>query len=452
LETFRWDIIRIQLPQPAAAGSYPSWWAFRDAVITLAREQVQTSDYDVNGDGVIDVVWSIVSNGEADVPFALGGASRNAGANLFVDGQASGSVTAGATGNFNHEVGHCLGLPDMYGPYTTLNKLTFMADSWALPPQDFSAYERVKLGWLKPHVVQATTIGVWLPSAHEELAAVMIPTGRSPEYFLIEYRNPPATGYGSAGPDYKGLAVYHVLEGSSMGQDPPLVKLEPADGGIVPNQEVDPNDYAYPENLVLLRPMVLRSYYNDRDEVFRIENVVWRDGGLAFDLVMAAPLPRTNLLTNASFETGWPPDRPDGWSPESFGTTGVTFVWPSPLAAHGESSALLASSGYDAWWRQTVTGLTSGQPYLLCGALKGEAIQDMDGHIGAHVSLLDGFVRSEGLFGTFGWTNSCVRFTAQTSQVDVACRLGRFGSGVSGKLWCDDFTLEYALLGSAFLP
>ena len=63
LETMRWDIIRVQLPQPAVAGAYPDWSEFRDAVITLARQQVRTEDYDVNVDGVIDAAWLIVSSG-----------------------------------------------------------------------------------------------------------------------------------------------------------------------------------------------------------------------------------------------------------------------------------------------------------------------------------------------------------------------------------------------------
>ena len=140
-----------------------------------------------------------------------------------------------------------------------MNKLTVMNDSWALPPQDFSAYERVALGWVEPEVVRTSRHGVWLPSANQQLAAVMVPTVRPAEYFLIEFRDPPPTGYGSATQGYKGLAVYHVLAGSSMWQDPPLVKLEPADGEIAPNQALDPNDFIFPENPELPRPFVLRS-------------------------------------------------------------------------------------------------------------------------------------------------------------------------------------------------
>jgi hypothetical protein len=56
---------------------------------------------------------------------------------------------------------------------------------------------------------------------------------------------------------------------------------------------------------------------------------------------------------------------------------------------------------------------------------------------------MGGFVRSEGLQGTFDWTQRCVSFIAETPRVDVACRLGFYGSTISGKAWCDDFTLEH---------
>ena len=454
LEAFRWDIIRVQLPRGAVPDGYPSWPAFREAVVALAREQVRVADYDVNNDGIIDAAWSVVSSGFESVPFAIGGASSSGGACIFVDGQASGSVQAGATGNFNHELGHCLGLPDMYGTYSTLNKLTVMNDSWALPPQDFSAYERVALEWVEPEVIRTSRYGVWLPSANEHFAAVMVPTARPTEYFLIELRNPPRTGYGSATQGYRGLAVYHVIAGSSMWQDPPLVKLEPADGEIAPNQPLDPNDFISPENPELSRPFVVRSYYDDRDEIFRIDNVAWRDDGLAFDIVImpqSNPTPASNLLLNGSFETGQS-GTPQAWIPGWWVPQDASFEWPEPIASEGVSSASLQSvSGNDIRWSQSVATVP-GEHYQLCGFLKGESVAGVQGDVAANVSLLGGFVRSETLSGTFNWTQSCVSFTADTSRVEVACRLGFYGSTAAGKVWCDDFTLEHVRLHSAFEP
>jgi hypothetical protein len=454
LEDFRWDIIRVQLPHRAVPEAYPGWTAFREAVVALAREQVRVSDYDANDDGVIDAAWSIVSSGLESVPFAIGGASGSGGACIFVDGQASGSVQAQATGNFNHELGHCLGVPDMYGTYSTLNKLTVMNDSWALPPQDFSAYERVAFGWVEPEVIRTSRSGVWLPSANQQLAAVMVPTVRPAEYFLIEFRDPPRTGYGSATQGYRGLAVYHVLAGSSMWQDPPLVKLEPADGEIAPNQALDPNDFISPENPELRRPFVVRSYYDDRDEIFRIDNVVWRDDGLTFDIVIvpqSSPTPSSNLLLNGSFETGQA-GTPEAWTPGWYVPQDASFVWPEPNAVQGVSSASLQSvSGNDIRWSQFVA-TTPGEHYQLCGYLKGESAGGMQGDVAANVSLLGGFVRSDTLSGTFDWTRACVSFTADASRVEVACRLGFYGSTAAGKVWCDDFTLEHIRLHSAFGP
>jgi M6 family metalloprotease-like protein len=451
-ERFQWDIIRVQLPYDAVPDAYPNWVAFREAVVALALEQVRIADYDVHGDGVIDTAWLIVSSGYDPVPFAIGGASGASSACVFVDGQASGSVQAGATGNFIHETGHCLGIPDMYGTYSTLNKLTVMNDSWALPPQDFSAYDRVTLGWLHPHVIDTSTAGVWLPSANDALAAVKVPTIRANEYFLIEYRKPPSTGYGSATQGYRGLAVYHVLAGSSMGQDPPLVKLEPADRVNAPNEDFDPGDFLSPDTPEMFFPFVARSYYDDRDEIFRIDNVRDHDGGLAFDVTVVAQYPppaASNLLINGSFETGQS-GTPEGWTPGWYVPQDASFVWPESIANEGSSSASLQSIvGNDIrWWQAVET--TPGEHYTLCGFLKGEAVRGVQGNVAANVSVIGGFIGSQSLSGTFDWTKTCVDFIADQARTEVACRLGFYGSTAAGKVWCDDFTLERVRLHSAF--
>ena len=305
-ERIRWDIIRVTLTQRCVAEAFSGWVQFRETAANLVRQQVNVADYDVQGDGTIDSAWLIVSAGgptaetgcaKAIAHWALGGSSANGGVAMFVDGQASGSVTGGAIGNFNHELGHLMGLVDMYGPYDTVHGLTLMSFSWPVPPHDFAAYERMKLGWLEPQLLTETTRDVWLPSAHDTLAAIKIPTARPEEYFLIEYRKRPESGYGSQNPFFNGLAVYHVLEGSSMWQDPPIVKLEPADGSISHDDGLNEIDFVYPENPDLLRPMVVRSYFGNAPEVFRIENVAWRDGGLVFDVVVAPQAVPTVLAT-----------------------------------------------------------------------------------------------------------------------------------------------------------
>jgi len=452
-EKIQWDTIRIRLPQAAVPGAFADWNAFRDAVARLARQQVDIADYDVNSDGVLDLSWAIVCSGDADVGgYAVGGSSKNAGVNMFVDGQASQSVRQGQTGNFTHEVGHLLGIVDMYGDYATQGPLTIMSYPWVnpgQPPGDFAAYEQQLLGWLVPRVVNETTHDVWLPNAFDQIAAVKIPTARDSEYFLIEYRRKPQTGYGSAHFNMlDGLVVYHVLEGASMSQDPPLVKLEPADGRINPGDWPDPGtDLIYPGNPSWGLPLVMYSYDRVPQEVFRLDNVAWVGGGMRFDLTVMPLQPALNLLANASFESG------DGGRPSSW-MTGASldethgFVWPGSAALSGVASTQIAASlADDKYWSQSVNTVI-GEPYKLCGWLKGESITG--GSVGANVSVLGGYVRSNVRMGTFDWSQSCTTFTAAALQVAVACRLGFYGDMAAGTMWCDDMRLEPFRPRSAF--
>ena len=164
-ELMHWDIIRIQLPQPLTDTAFAGFNEFRDAAVLLAKQQLTIADYDANHDGVIDTMWLIASNNGTRPPYLVGGTSQNQGANNFGDGQDSDSVVGGATGNFNHEVGHTLGLVDIYGAHDTLQDLTLMSSSWPLPPNDFSAFERARLGWVVPQVIAQSTHGVILPEA-----------------------------------------------------------------------------------------------------------------------------------------------------------------------------------------------------------------------------------------------------------------------------------------------
>jgi hypothetical protein len=92
------------------------------------------------------------------------------------------------------------------------------------------------------------------------------------------------------------------------------------------------------------------------------------------------------------------------------------------------------------WWSQTVTTLVPGETYMLCGSLRGENIGP--GAAGANVTVLGRWVASSSLYGTFDWTRSCVSFVADAATAEIACRLGFWGGTVSGRLWCDDVTLE----------
>lgn len=440
-EAFAWDVVRITVPAPLGPNAYADWAAYRDAVATLVRQHVAAPDYDADGDGVIDSAWVIAASGGYQFPYLLGGASRNAGVNLFVDLQDSTSVVAGATGNFNHELAHTLGVPDLYGSHGTLAFLTLMSDSWALPPQDFTAYERTLLGWLQPDVVHAPHKRVRLSAARQRRNAVRIDTLRDCEYFLLELRQRPASGYGSNAPDYDGLAIYHVLEGSDQWQDPPLLKLEAADGAIAPGALPTVGDFLYPGNPQMTLPFVLRSYFGG-EEVFRVDSVAWTSGGrLECDITRATQSPPTNLLDNGGFELGVGA-LPTGWQTGAW-QPGAVFTWDATTAFAGARSVRIdATVANDAYWSQTVPGLTPGAAYRLTGWLRGDAIGDAPGAIGGNLCVLGGFAHDGGHVGTFDWTEAGLIFHAPASDVAIAARLGFYGSTARGTLWCDAMRLE----------
>lgn len=451
-ELAQWDLIRVTLSANLAPEAFPGWPAFREAVVIEAAEVVEFADYDADGDGVLDTMFIIASSGEADYGYLIGGMARAGDAYTFVDGQGSLSVQVRAVGNFNHEVGHCRGLPDLYGAYGTLFYLTLMHDSWPVPPNGFSAFDKMRLGWMEPTLISQTTTGITLVPAEESAAALRVPGTRPYEYFLVEYRKRPEEGYGSM-PDvaYDGLAVYHVLEPSHQGVDPPLVRLVAADGENAPEVAPKADDFLLPENSAMVDPFDVRGYFAS-DPIFRIENLARTEEGMSFAVTVFAPpteTPSTNLLSNASFEDGAGPG-PDGWSTWTLRPGLAAFGWETdPVFAGTRSVSISVPSGSydDASWRQELVGLSPGAGYLLCGWLRGEGIEvGGTGSMGAIVSA-PGHA-SHTTLGTFDWTEHCAAFAAPGDTASVACRLGFFGSAAAGDLWCD--ALEVHALPSAF--
>ncbi|MCD6061946.1 MAG: carbohydrate-binding, CenC-like protein [Moraxellaceae bacterium] len=449
-ETIEWDIIRITVPVNLQPDAFPDFFAYRDAVGALIRQQVNVADYDVNRDGVIDSAFIMASSQNEAFDYLAGGASRHSGVNMFVERQSSLAVVLQTTGNFNHELGHTFGLPDTYGPFGTLGYLTLMTDSWPVPPQDFSAFEKFQLGWLKPRQLEPGTHKVHLLPSTERLDAVRIPTSRPSEYFLIEYRRRPDSGFASVAPPYNGLAVYHVLEGSHQRIDPPLLKLEAADGQIAPDTFPELDDFLYPGNPVMQRPLVLRSYFGGLP-IFAIDDVQWaRDGGLNFTVKVLPRLPEKlgnllvkNRLRNPSFEQGRG-NSPADWLTQAL-LPGAQFVWERGTAHSGKRSVSIDSPApNDARWEQTVSGLTPGKSYQFCGWLKGRNIPfGTRDEVGANISVVNQGERGGGFFGTFDWQQACLVHRSFTPTNTYACRLGfeTPGNLVSGKVWCDDMTL-----------
>jgi hypothetical protein len=449
-ETVLWDLVRVRLAQGLTSSAFADWGAFRTAVAQAALGQVAVEDYDSDGDGVLDVLYIIASCGDAEYDYLIGGASRNGGAAVFVDGQASLSLRVRATGNFNHETGHCFGLPDIYGDYDTIHYLTLMSDSWPVPPNGLTSWEKAKLGWMEPRRVEESMAGIVLYPAEDNFQAVVVPTLRPSEFFLIEYRRRPSSGFGSdPWVQFDGLAIYHILEARmSSGNNrvlPQLLRLEPPDGNYDEYDDPMLTDFWYPGNPRIAGSFEGHPYYNQAAIACGVGNLErTEDGGMRFDVeVLSHTMDATSLAANGGFEQG-AGGMPTGWTKGAWVESRSTFTW-SATGGTGNSRCvrIVNNSANDASWQQTVTGLTVGEIYLASVKVKVERIAMTEGgDVGANLSLLGTWDRSPSINHACEWTTIQVAFEATSSSATIGCRLGHWYSTVTGAALFDDFTVE----------
>ncbi|MBD5358427.1 MAG: M6 family metalloprotease domain-containing protein [Bacteroides sp.] len=198
----------------------------------LLDDEVDFSEYDRNGDGVIDNVYIYYAGfGEAD-----GGGSSTVWPHSFDIEYASdeeyffdgvklnhyacsneldhSSKTPAGIGTFTHEFSHVLGLPDLYDTYSSG---AFTPGEWnildvgnynnnACTPPHYSSYERYALDWMEPEILSEVgdyTLEI-LPQSNK---AYMIPTEEENEYFLLENRQ--HVGNDRFLPGH-GMLVWHI--------------------------------------------------------------------------------------------------------------------------------------------------------------------------------------------------------------------------------------------------
>jgi immune inhibitor A len=175
----------------------------------------------------------------------------------FDEPQADG-VTAGyytmlsefsPVGTFAHELGHDMGLPDLYD----YGYDSFGAGSWDLmatgswndngnTPAHLSAWCKYRLGWLTPETLVESAPNLTLARIEDNPAAYRLDINPPNEYFLIENRE--RVGWDAALPG-AGLLIWHIDEGrpDNDDQNHRMVDLEEADeavNGDSPVQATDP--------------------------------------------------------------------------------------------------------------------------------------------------------------------------------------------------------------------
>lgn len=194
----------------------------------LLDDEIDFSEYDRDGDGVVDNVF---------VFYAGGGEASGAGADtvwphawylseaydaapefdgVAVDRYACSNEWEGSrpdgVGTFVHEFSHVMGLPDLYATeYTS----SFTPGSWScmdygpynnngMTPPLYGAFERYALGWLTPTEIDSSR-SVMLPPVGNNVAGII--KASSNEFFLLENRQ--QTGWDTYIPGH-GMLVWHI--------------------------------------------------------------------------------------------------------------------------------------------------------------------------------------------------------------------------------------------------
>lgn len=225
-------------------GSYPKN-AVRlvEEAVELAAADVDFSDYDNNGDGVVDALFVVHAGPGAEEMYTqdfnehfnyLWSHKSSIPARL-VDGALVQGYTLepenGTIGVFCHEFGHELGLPDLYDTDNSsegIGEWCLMSgggwcfkegDLLGTSPAHFSAWSKAQLGWLQPINVTENLAGLEIPPAETHPVAYRLWRNGEvgPEYFLIENRQLLGFDVGLTRrqkdfdlPDPAGLIIYHI--------------------------------------------------------------------------------------------------------------------------------------------------------------------------------------------------------------------------------------------------
>jgi M6 family metalloprotease-like protein len=241
-----WAIERIKIDQDFAPNAFDNDWVkFRDELASKLLAKVAISDYDSNGDGILDHAWFVLSNKDApggdEYFFSIGGRSMHKGVDIFVDGQGALAVTDNCIGCFNHEVAHtdAVGRGDIYGDFNNLGSVSIMSYPWGSNPGGFLAVELMELGWIDVLRIDSDTTDVCVSPMEDastpfSYRAVLIETGDPDEFFMLEYRKRPGSGWGSGWSlDADGILITHILKTGSNSDGPnPYIRIEPADGSL----------------------------------------------------------------------------------------------------------------------------------------------------------------------------------------------------------------------------
>lgn len=315
--------------------------------LAYAKEKMDMSQYDWDGDGAVDQVYVIyagygeAAGGEANTIWPHEWDIQGGGYSLVLGGQrirtyaCSSELNGGygtdisGIGTACHEFSHCMGIPDFYD---TAGGGCFGMDAWDLmdygsyggdgyEPTGYNAYEKWVSGWIEPTILTAPCyIKNMKPLSDAPEACVVFNEANKNEYYIFENRQ--LKGTDVALPNH-GMLVIHVDYDQKVWFDNEVnntsnhqrFTVVPADNKLT-SETVSGDTYPGTTKSTELtdtsKPAATLFNANSDGRKFLgkpVTDITEKDGLISFTFMggvnLDAPQPKVMNMTETSFTGGW---------------------------------------------------------------------------------------------------------------------------------------------------
>lgn len=315
--------------------------------LAYAKEKMDMSQYDWDGDGAVDQVYVIyagygeAAGGEANTIWPHEWDIQGGGYSLVLGGQrirtyaCSSELNGGygtdisGIGTVCHEFSHCMGIPDFYD---TAGGGCFGMDAWDLmdygsyggdgyEPTGYNTYEKWVSGWIEPTILtEPCYIKNMKPLSDAPEACVVFNEANKNEYYIFENRQ--LKGTDVALPNH-GMLVIHVDYDQKVWFDNEVnntsnhqrFTVVPADNKLT-SETVSGDTYPGTTKSTELtdtsKPAATLFNANSDGRKFLgkpVTEITEKDGLISFTFMggvnLDAPQPKVMNMTETSFTGGW---------------------------------------------------------------------------------------------------------------------------------------------------
>ena len=315
--------------------------------LAYAKEKMDMSQYDWDGDGAVDQVYVIyagygeAAGGDANTIWPHEWDIQGGGYSLVLGGQrirtyACSSELNGGSGTYIsgigtacHEFSHCMGIPDFYD---TAGGGCFGMDAWDLmdygsyggdgyEPTGYNTYEKWVSGWIEPTILtEPCYIKNMKPLSDAPEACVVFNEANKNEYYIFENRQ--LKGTDVALPNH-GMLVIHVDYDQKVWFDNEVnntsnhqrFTVVPADNKLTSETvtgDTYPGTTKSTELTDTSKPAATLFNANSDGRKFLgkpVTDITEKDGLISFTFMggvnLDAPQPKVMNMTATSFTGGW---------------------------------------------------------------------------------------------------------------------------------------------------